>query len=436
MKSFTYRGVDVIVWKSPLRSAYVSKADWKNSSEKITLFNKINAAARSNQNYHNDTIYIRQRVRDTIANAREEWKSRQRSQTTVEIEVKRNLGPKEAALLGYYNRKMFTNLPVTGKAKVTLSGDSSPMLLPDKIFAKVQEINQIVRNMRSFARQATTKRKVFTVRSTGERIEYTLSNGVFSDPGTISKISERMKARKVFMPKRPITNERHIAAEIECFGPKTYDDLGIALMRAGLSNYVELKRDGSIRPNTGSQHSYELAVLAPASEFNAAITKISAVLKDNECSVNRTCGLHVHLDARAHVGNADKMFSNLVSSQAILYKMQPPSRRANTYCERTESKDLRKELGKGARYKGINPMSYRKHNTIEVRLHSGTIDAVKIINFVTLLQHIAYSSKEIKRGASTVAGLVKQHELPSGLARYISERVSKFSGATEVEEST
>jgi exoribonuclease II len=73
----------------------------------------------------------------------------------------------------------------------------------------------------------------------------------------------------------------------------------------------------------------------------------------------------------------------------------------------------------------------RRHNTLEVRLHSGTTDYSKITNFVDILCAVAYNQNKVVRAASTVTGFAKQHKLNSHYVGYINTRIQQFAGAAE-----
>jgi hypothetical protein len=165
---------------------------------------------------------------------------------------------------------------------------------------------------------------------------------------------------------------------------------------------------------------HEISIVAKSTEIRGIITKVCEVLKKHEAYVNKTCGLHVHLDAR----NADenRMFGNLVKSQKLLYSMVPKSRYTNSFCKpNTCGSSMTKYQG---RYFGINPESYAKFKTIEVRLHSGTVDAEKINRWIELTQKIAYAKTvDYVYQLSDLTSTVK---LSSDLIKYIHTRVEKF----------
>ena len=215
------------------------------------------------------------------------------------------------------------------------------------------------------------------------------------------------------------------------FRSKNKGEIGKLLFDANLAEYVQLKDDGSLRDFPAGHFTHELVVCVPISKRRDILKSVCDVLAVADSKVNKTCGLHVHLDMRYH--DRYEAFSNLVSSQNILYQMVPQSRRDNTYCKKTTTKDYQKARNQG-RYVGINPQSFSKHGTIEVRLHSGTTNFTKIINFVDILIAVGYNETKIVRAASTIAGFVKQHNLTSDIKAYIEQRIALFGGSSTAEE--
>ncbi len=165
---------------------------------------------------------------------------------------------------------------------------------------------------------------------------------------------------------------------------------------------------------------HEIAIVAKHSEISEVVTKVCKVLAKHNAYVNSTCGLHVHVDARRR--DQHKMFANLVKAQKLLFSMVPQSRKENGYCDVNDS-GLSMDSYEG-RYWGINPASYEEHKTIEVRLHSGTVNAKKIINWINLLQKIAYARKMIQ--IDSLYDLTSTVELSDDLIQYIKTRVTKF----------
>jgi hypothetical protein len=169
-----------------------------------------------------------------------------------------------------------------------------------------------------------------------------------------------------------------------------------------------------------NEHGHEIAVVAKSTIIADVIRRVCRVLQAHNAEVNSTCGLHVHLDARGQ--DEKRMFANLVKSQRLLYSMVPKSRFDNTYCK---PNDRGNTMGAyNGRYWGINPASYSEHKTIEVRLHSGSVNADKIVAWVQLLQKIAYAKRVPK--VNHLSDVTSHVKLADSLVAYIRERVAKF----------
>ena len=165
---------------------------------------------------------------------------------------------------------------------------------------------------------------------------------------------------------------------------------------------------------------HEIAIVAKSSKIAEVLTKVCEVLAKHNSKVNSSCGLHVHVDMRGR--DQKRAFANLVKSQRLLYSMCPKSRYNNSYCAPNEhGLDMG---GYEGRYWGINPKSYEEHRTIEVRLHSGSINAEKIINWVVLLQKIAYAKSMDQ--VDYLSDLIGHVKLSKKLVKYIKDRVGKF----------
>jgi len=163
------------------------------------------------------------------------------------------------------------------------------------------------------------------------------------------------------------------------------------------------------------------------------IRKVCEVLNRFNAVVNRSTGLHVHI---GYEGATLKSFKNLLKTFAKYEEgidmLMPPSRRAsnNRYCmslcdrstydsdEDTARKvnayfdrvdacrsldDIRAMTAN--RFVKLNTQSYWRYGTIEVRHHSGTTDAAKIINWVRLSGALVEMSKATRCvGRRTVKG--------------------------------
>ena len=71
------------------------------------------------------------------------------------------------------------------------------------------------------------------------------------------------------------------------------------------------------------------------------------------------------------------------------------------------SKDDVANIFSGDRYFKVNPVAYRRHNTIEFRQHSGTTDYEKMSNWIEFLKSLIEFSKShrIESSANSVNDL-------------------------------
>lgn len=173
--------------------------------------------------------------------------------------------------------------------------------------------------------------------------------------------------------------------------------------------------------------------------------------------VNTTCGMHIHLDQRGVSSTmASKRARRLIKALPALSKIVAPSRLGNHYCQLNEPIILGQTYRHSYnRYRAINFTSaYRKHKTLEVRIHGGTLDFWKIIGWVDLCHFITRSSTidkvaeqnalkireanqkllntpnrfdtERERLQITIEDLIRLEELPSHLRLYVWKRFRQF----------
>lgn len=171
---------------------------------------------------------------------------------------------------------------------------------------------------------------------------------------------------------------------------------------------------------------YELRVLTPQFELASILAKVCKTLQDCNATVNKTCGLHVHLDMRGR--DAKKAYNNLYKSQWLLFSMQPKSRRENNYCRPNIESELHEEIETGVRYKCVNAQSYSEHRTLEVRVHSGSISANKIIGWASLLIDII-NAPWLPTKIDGYAQLTREVRLRAVSRDYVQQRLLKFAGS-------
>lgn len=236
------------------------------------------------------------------------------------------------------------------------------------------------------------------------------------------------KAGLTYAAKYPSDDGRYVGIEMEIISKLDHNAICHAIAKADLESYVNVKDDGSIHRTSAHPHTHELAILAKEKDIPRIIKSVCKILHGNT-SVNKSCGLHVHLDMRNR--NVDVAYTNLFSAQALLYAMCPKTRLENSFCKPTNAYRKMNDASRTSdRYLGINAASFHKHKTIEIRIHSGTVNAFKIINWVKLLVQIAdkpdtvVETARVWRNYKDVKGVIG---LRGMLEKYVASRIEEFS---------
>lgn len=240
----------------------------------------------------------------------------------------------------------------------------------------------------------------------------------------------------------------YIGVEIECFVPKNEDfecncdrdsddcncdrdnDSILSDMREYvLANRIKgvcFKGDGSINCDDEYQ-ALEVCVLTKIGDMSN-LEAVCKMLSHFKAEVNKSCGLHVHLDMRdakalgrdAGQTLVTRRARNITNAMDLMVSMQPQSRRSNTYCKLGSSKF------RGDRYYAVNKTAYGKYNTLEVRLHSSTTNYEKIQNWVKLVYML--SRKNNNKKVKNLGDLMNLFpELSDEYITYLEGRIRTFS---------
>lgn len=167
--------------------------------------------------------------------------------------------------------------------------------------------------------------------------------------------------------------------------PAVYEELRRELLKAGVKR-ASVRSDGSVydMPEYGLV-GVEVTLLFDMSHGFGQLEKLIGVLKKFKAQVNHKCGLHVHLDASKietteQLQRRGERFGRFLP---FLSSLVPVKRRSNDFCKLSVSDTSGHE-----RYHAVNLNSWRRHKTIEIRLHSGTVNFYKIKNWIIALQAI------------------------------------------------
>jgi len=181
---------------------------------------------------------------------------------------------------------------------------------------------------------------------------------------------------------------------------------------------IQVVTDSSLTDDTGNYFGCEIKILFREGDYSS-LAKICAWLDDKKAIVNKTCGLHVHLDARKYDSKHVRIFAQrFASALPYINKMVPKSRVANSFC-----KD---GLSFNDRYSAVNGDAYSKHKTIEVRLHTGSTNFSKIKNWVDLLTLVKKCDRLSIDCPDSLADFFAAVGVSVELEAYCIERMTKF----------
>jgi hypothetical protein len=220
--------------------------------------------------------------------------------------------------------------------------------------------------------------------------------------------------------KTPETDSNHIGLEIEFYSPYQRLQIIELVYTFKLEDMVTVKDDGSLNNDDEcDSNGHEINVLMKEEDFEVTLKKVCKLLKKAEAWVDDDCGLHVHVDMRDRE-EKDRVFYNLVYAQPLLYALNPGHRLDNGYSDPTRKSDL--EYADRDRT-GINPCSLRLHNTIEIRIHEGSVTYKDISNWIKLLLSIV-KCRGYKKPQS-IQDCIDSYKLSSMQARYVNSKLRK-----------
>lgn len=213
--------------------------------------------------------------------------------------------------------------------------------------------------------------------------------------------------------KYPVSMDNYLGVEIEFLSEMDEYEIKDVLVKHGLEYNTYLTEDGSVgglhpevekidrrlleirlkykneymrygndeeyqtlenkRYDYNEYNGHELRVLATERDMKKVLIKVGRVLKEVKAFINTTCGLHVHLDMRQR--DPKKCFDLLFAKQDEMFQMVNVSRRNNNYCKKALKAF---NTNGGERRRAINTSAIEKHNTIEIRVHEGTVDTKDI----------------------------------------------------------
>ena len=227
--------------------------------------------------------------------------------------------------------------------------------------------------------------------------------------------------------------------------------------------YWKVITDSSVNSRN---HSYGLEIVSPILKGKKDLKMLAKILDFMEANenfdVNRTCGIHVHVDVNDATANQIANCVKLYSKQSeYIDAILQPSRRAdgsngiqwarNAYdrmgFERGDNTSLWNvidtELSRyegestlstinclcsamGGRYNSVNLNAYRKYGTVEYRQHGGSLNAEKVCNWVVFVTNLTDRACKANKIMKTETTFEKTFGCSKQLKKFASERAVAF----------
>lgn len=166
--------------------------------------------------------------------------------------------------------------------------------------------------------------------------------------------------------------------------------------------------DSSIRGNIGRE------LVSPVLQGNEGLIdfrKACKALRISNAQVNKSCGVHIHLDANDYsIENFITLIKNQYLIENQIDKIMPESRRQNqnTYCkgfQQFSKRELFEKLDRmntvqeisnyfASRYFKLNLQSFQRHGTVEFRQHGASTNFLKIKNWIFICARLVEFSKQ------------------------------------------
>lgn len=238
---------------------------------------------------------------------------------------------------------------------------------------------------------------------------------------TIQANNRRVSRVDVPTGVQPLGDQRRFGVELEFFGVNRRDVEN--MIRAELPGW-SVKSDCSVSGNG-------LELVSPPLRGQDGLEqtrKACAQLQALGARVDRSCGLHVHHEARdLGAEGLVRVLEAYAANQSLLNWLVAPSRRGETsYARPVSATDVawRRDHGTDrTRYLALNLASFGRHGTVEFRQHQGTLNFRKVEAWIALGQGLMDAALTSTRvNASGVTGLLSQVVADEDARAYLTGR--------------
>ena len=222
----------------------------------------------------------------------------------------------------------------------------------------------------------------------------------------------------------PAITNRQFGVEIEFVGANPRD-VADAITNAGVDTFYEgyhhrvnsywkIVTDSSL--SQGGHTAGE--IVSPILKGESGARQLEKVLDALEgvagISVDRSCGIHVHLDvADLTVAQIQNVYSRYSDYESQIDMIMPVSRRGSNSRWCASTKPQKSSIARSAvktksnlahavgRYYKVNLQSLTTYGTMEFRQHSGTLNFTKIINWVSFLMAFVDTGSSLAQARRT-----------------------------------
>lgn len=246
----------------------------------------------------------------------------------------------------------------------------------------------------------------------------------------------RSQRRAAGQTSRALGLSRRFGVEIEFFGVARHT-VQRAIDTGAIPTGWKVKNDISV---TGAG----LELVSPPLSGEQGLASVRTTcdwLASVDAKVDRSCGLHVHHEARdlgaAGIARVARVYSD---HQDLLNWLVSPSRRGgsqyarpltNSDVEYIERSARGSYLSAPSRYLAVNVQSFGRHGTVEIRQHQGTLSFRKIEAWVRLGQGICDAAAQSTAVSETgLRGLFAKLDLDEDAASFLLGRAIQFGAPT------
>jgi len=246
-----------------------------------------------------------------------------------------------------------------------------------------------------------------------------------------------------------IKSHRTFGVEIELLIPNSLgyrtllsilEDAGVPCSFEGYTHRVmntwKLVTDSSLNTSRGYK-AFEL--VSPICQGQNSINELRTILnllEENNCRVNKSCGIHVHVGIQDYsVKNLTNLIKFYGKYEEEINMVVAPSRRDGRWAKAINVMTIWNNLNKCetfsdvenimyTRYKTVNVFSYRRYGTVEFRQHGGSIDANKVCSWVIMLTNMCDKVAKKKNVVKTKSEL--KHSLVDLFGNGHTRKIMKF----------